>query len=233
MAVLSLTVVASFEAVGAILAVARLVMPGATARLWTDRVPTMLVAAAGHGVLSTALGFWLSHPSGPLRRWDGTSASGAICAAGFFLFAVSWLVAPRHGLLPRAFVRRRLARVMATENLLKAVEDLSADNPAGATEAALRAELRTRPRQFAAAVSRAAGRGWVVRTPQGVALTAAGREQSRRLIRAHELWERFLRHEVGILPDHVHDAAEWIEHYLNDDSLEHLDRLLAEPAAKE
>jgi DtxR family Mn-dependent transcriptional regulator len=66
-----------------------------------------------------------------------------------------------------------------------------------------------------------------------VALTAAGREQSRRLIRAHELWERFLRHEVGILPDHVHDAAEWIEHYLNDDSLEHLDRLLAEPAAKE
>ncbi len=39
MAVLSLTVVASFEAVGAILAVALLVMPGATARLWVTACP--------------------------------------------------------------------------------------------------------------------------------------------------------------------------------------------------
>src|SRR5687767_325340 len=134
MGVLSLTVVASFEAVGAILAVALLIMPGATARLWTDRMPRMLLAAAAHGIASTLLGFWLSHPDGPLRRWDGTSASGAICAAGFFLFVVSWVVAPRHGLLPRWHVRRRLARVMAAENLLKAVEDLAKTSDGAVTE---------------------------------------------------------------------------------------------------
>ena len=63
MSVLSLTIVASFEAVGAILAVALLIMPGATARLWTDRMPSMLVFAAIHGVISTLLGYWLSHES--------------------------------------------------------------------------------------------------------------------------------------------------------------------------
>ena len=227
MGVLSLTVVASFEAVGAILAVALLVMPGATARLWTDRMPTMLALAAVHGVISTGLGFWLSHPEGPLRRWDGTSASGAICAAGFVLFVASWLVAPRYGLLPRWRVRRRLARVMAAENLLKALGDLTRAPQAPVAEGALAAELNVARGPLRAALGRARGRGWVTSGPAGVTLTAAGREQSSRLARAHELWERFLRDQVGLEPDHVHDAAEWIEHYLNDEKIEDLDRLLA------
>lgn len=230
MGVLSLTVVASFEAVGAILAVALLVMPGATARLWTDRMPTMLLAAAGHGIASTALGFWLSHPNGPLRQWDGTSASGAICAAGFFLFLVSWVLAPRHGLLPKSRVRRRLARVMAAENLLKAVEDLTKSPDAAVPESALAAELHVAPRPLRTSLGRARARGWVTSGPRGVSLTAEGREQSKRLVRAHELWERYLRHEVGLEPDHVHDAAEWIEHYLNDESIEDLDRVLSRAA---
>ena len=232
MGVLSLTVVASFEAVGAILAVALLIMPGATARLWTDRMPTMLLAAAAHGVASTLLGFWLSHPEGPLRRWDGTSASGAICAAGFFLFVVSWIFAPRHGLLPHWRIRRRLTRVMAAENLLKAVEDLPKSSDGVVSEAALARELHVDRRPLRASLGRARGRGWVTTGPRGVALTDEGREQSRRLVHAHDLWERYLRHEVGLEPDHAHDAAEWIEHYLNDESIEHLDKLLAQPAEK-
>ena len=232
MGALSLTVVASFEAVGAILAVALLVMPGATARLWTDRMPAMLLFAAGHGVASTALGFWLSHPAGPLRRFDGTSASGAICAAGFFLFLVSWAVAPRHGLLPRWRVRRRLARVMAMENLLKAVEDRAGAAGAPVPEAALAAELNVAPRDLRTVLARAAGRAWVTTGPQGIALTAAGKGQSQRLVRAHALWEQYLRAEVGLEADHVHDAAEWIEHYLNDERIEDLDRLLAGPKGK-
>ena len=227
MAALSLTTVASFEAVGAILAVALLVMPGATARLWTDRMPSMLLLAAAHGVVSTLLGYWLSHPD-----VLNTSASGAICVAGFALFLVSWLASPRHGLLPRARVRRRLARVMAAENLLKALEDLP-KGPAGeVAEPALAAGLGVKGGPLAATVGRALRRGWVSRTPAGVALTAAGREQSRRLVRAHELWERYLRHEVGVEPDHVEDAAEWIEHYLNDENMDDLDRLLAGGEAK-
>ena len=224
MTVLSLTVVASFEAVGAILAVALLVLPGATARLWTDRMPAMLSIAVAHGLVSTATGYWLSHPD-----VLNTSASCAICLAGFALFLVTWMVSPRHGLVPQAMGRRRLRRVMAAENLLKAVEDLAQSPDAAVPESALAAELHVAPRPLRTSLGRARARGWVSSGPKGVTLTAEGREQSKRLVRAHELWERYLRHEVGLEPDHVHDAAEWIEHYLNDESIEHLDRALAAP----
>ena len=220
MGVLSLAIVASFEAVGAILAVALLILPGATARLWTDRMPAMLLFAGGHGVASSLLGYWLSHPA-----VMNTSASGAICVAAFGLFLASWLLAPRHGLLPRAGARRRLRRTVALENLLKTIDELGLARGAERLPAAdVRAEMGLPSRAFHATVARAAGRGWVRRETGGqLALTPAGRERSLRLIRAHELWERYLRQEVGLDPDHVHDAAEWIEHYLSDDKIDRLD----------
>jgi manganese/zinc/iron transport system permease protein len=227
MAVLSLTIVASFEAVGAILAVALLVLPGATARLWTDRMPPMLLFAAGHGMVSTTVGYWLSHPA-----VMNTSASGAICVAGFGLFMTSWLLAPRHGLLPRVRTRRRLIRMTAMENLLKAVDELSlAKGAASIPQAALAADLRMTRRSLASTLAAAVRRGWVTRaTGDELTLTDAGRTQSLRLVRAHELWERFLRQEVGLNPDHVHDAAEWVEHYLSEDKMGELDELLAKSA---
>jgi Mn-dependent DtxR family transcriptional regulator len=231
MGVLSLTIVASFEAVGAILAVALLVLPGATARLWTDRMPPMLVVAAVHGLLSTLLGYWLSHPA-----VMNTSASGAICLAGFVLFLVSWMLAPRHGLLHRVRVRRRLVRTTAVENLLKAVDELSAATGGRAVPVPrVAADLRVPPRAFAKSVAKAMRSGWVVggsdAQPEAtLALTDAGRSRSQRLVRAHELWVRYLRQEVGLDADHVHDAAEWVEHYLSEHEVSELDALLAESA---
>ena len=223
MGVLSLTIVVSFEAVGAILAVALLVLPGATARLWTDRMPPMLIFAAGHGIVSTILGYWLSHPA-----IMNTSASGAICVAGFGLFMLSWLIAPRHGLLPRAIARRRLIRITAMENLLKAIDEMSHGLGANSVAAAaIGIDLRVRPRAFASTLAAAVRSGWVTRAADGhLALTNSGQNQSRRLVRAHELWEKFLRQEVGLEADHVHDAAEFVEHYLSEDKMGELDELL-------
>jgi manganese/zinc/iron transport system permease protein len=230
MGVLSLTIVASFEAVGAILAVALLVLPGATARLWTDRMPPMLLFAAGHGLVSTVLGYWLSHPA-----VMNTSASGAICLAGFVLFMGSWLLSPRHGLLPRARARKRLVRSTAMENLLKAIDEI-ARGQAGAAggigapvaHATLAGDLRVNPRALASTLAAAVRRRWIRQDAAGdLSLTDAGRAQSDRLVRAHELWERYLRQEVGLDADHVHDAAEWVEHYLSEDKVGELDELLA------
>ena len=47
MAMVAGTTVASFEAVGSILVIAMLIVPGATAHLLTDRLSRMLVIAAG------------------------------------------------------------------------------------------------------------------------------------------------------------------------------------------
>ncbi len=221
MAVLSLTVVASFESVGASLAVALLIMPGATARLWADRMPAMLVIASVHGILATLIGYWLSH-----KAVLHTSASGAITVAGFGLFVASWLLAPHSGLLMQTRTRRNLRRTILMENLIKAIEELGGGKPVQLS--AVAGELRLSTRALETALRRAASAGWIQRTNGQISLTDAGHARSRQLTRAHLLWEQFLQTQVGLPPDHVHDAAEWIEHHLDESELQKLNEILGE-----
>ena len=69
LALLSLTIVASLKAVGAILVVAMLVAPGATAFLVTRRFERMLIVAAAVAMLSSVLGtlvsFHINGSTGP------------------------------------------------------------------------------------------------------------------------------------------------------------------------
>jgi manganese/zinc/iron transport system permease protein len=222
MTVLSLTVVASFEAVGAILAVALLILPGAAARLWTDRMRPMLLIAAAHGIVSTILGYWFSH-----YEVYNTSAAGSICTAGFGLFILTWLFAPHHGLLTRAMHRRRFLRNVAAENLLKTIGELSAGQDA-VPLARLRDELRMSDRHFKQALAHATGRQWVTPTDSALSLTTSGRDRYDRLQKAHIMWEQYLKEQVGLAEDHVHDAAEWIEHHLNEEQVREIDQALAD-----
>jgi Mn-dependent DtxR family transcriptional regulator len=185
------------------------VISSATARLWTDRMKPMLLLATVHAMLSTVIGYWLSHPS-----ILNTSASGAISSAGFGLFLVSWLLAPRRGLLSQYRVRARLRRTMAEENVIKAVHELTAQSPM--TSQTLRELLQMPAGSFETALRGVIGRGWATVVRGQIALTDAGRERAQLLASAHELWEQYLRQEVGLADDHLHDPAEWVEHFLDE-----------------
>jgi len=79
--IVSLTVVASFESVGAILVVAMLIVPGATAFLLTRRLWLMLVLSVVFGVIS-AVGGYLG------ASVTNTSIAGFMAVAGGFVFAI-------------------------------------------------------------------------------------------------------------------------------------------------
>jgi ABC-type Mn2+/Zn2+ transport system permease subunit len=226
MTVLSLTIVTGFEAVGAILSVALLVLPGATARLWTDRMTPMLLFAAAHGLASTLLGYWLSHQYGPLRPW-GSSAGGAITVAGFGLFAVSWLAAPRYGLVVRWWMRTKLRRTVELENLIKAIQESGGQ----ITLPALVQEQKLPAGALQRIASRGLSRHWLTKDATGstFTLTSEGKLAATRLQRAHELWEAYLQQELSLPADHVHDAAEWIEHHLDQEQLQGLEQTVAAP----
>ena len=101
MAMVSVTAVASFDAVGAILVIAMLITPAAAAYLWTDRLSVMLPLSGLFGVISAFAGYavaWLLD----------TSISGSMAFATGVLFLVSFLAAPRHGVLARR-LRARFA----------------------------------------------------------------------------------------------------------------------------
>lgn len=102
MGAVSVTVVGAFESVGAILVVALLVVPPSTAYLLTDRLGRMMLLAIGCGVASTFGGYALA------RALDASIAGSMATVAGL-LFLLALLLAPAHGVLPRALRRRRLA----------------------------------------------------------------------------------------------------------------------------
>jgi manganese/zinc/iron transport system permease protein len=85
LAVVSLTAVAAFDAVGPVLVVAFLAVPAATARLLTDRLPWVLAGAVLVGLLGAMIGVRAAFAVGD------TSVAGAVAVAlgGLFLLALT------------------------------------------------------------------------------------------------------------------------------------------------
>lgn len=101
MSAVSLTVVASFEAVGAVLVVAMLIVPPATAYLLTYRLSWMCVLSVAFGVLSAISGYGVAH-------WLDASISGAMAVSAGVLFVVAFVISPRYGMVWLSIKRRRM-----------------------------------------------------------------------------------------------------------------------------
>ncbi|MED4908544.1 metal ABC transporter permease [Brevibacillus centrosporus] len=101
MTLVSLTTVAAFESVGAILVVAMLVVPSATAYLLTDRLHIMLFISMAVGVLSAILGYFFA-------SWLDSSIAGAMTAVAGLLFFLAFLFSPRHGMISKMVARRKI-----------------------------------------------------------------------------------------------------------------------------
>lgn len=94
MGLVSVTTVASFDAVGAIMVVSMLITPAAAAYLWTDRLAIMLLLSSSFGVISAVLGYYIA-------VWLDTSISGSMAFATGIVFMLSFLFSPKHGVLAR------------------------------------------------------------------------------------------------------------------------------------
>lgn len=91
---LSVVVVSAFESVGAILVVAMLIMPGATASLISQRLPVIMVLTVLDAALSSILGIHLA-------TWLDCSTAGAMVVMATVLFCLAWIFGPVDGLFQR------------------------------------------------------------------------------------------------------------------------------------
>jgi len=99
---LSASVVAAMQTVGAFLVIAMVVTPGATAYLLCDRFPRLLVVSVAIGAGTSFLGAYLSY------FLDGATG-GVIVTLQTMVFLAAFLLAPKHGLLA-AKAKMRAAR---------------------------------------------------------------------------------------------------------------------------
>src|SRR5690554_672077 len=92
MSVSSITVVGAFDAVGAILVVALMIAPAATAYLLTEDLKRMIVLSMFFGVLAAISGYWYAN-------WLDASISGSIATTLGIIFLMVYLFAPKKGLI--------------------------------------------------------------------------------------------------------------------------------------
>jgi manganese/iron transport system permease protein len=99
---LSASVVAAMQTVGAFLVIAMVVTPGATAYLLCDRFPRLIATSVAIGSISAFLGAYISY------FLDGATG-GVIVSLQTLLFLAAFVFAPKHGLLA---ARRRAAAAL-------------------------------------------------------------------------------------------------------------------------
>ncbi len=92
MSISSITTVGAFDAVGAILVVALMIAPAATAYLLTNNLKRMLAYAISFGVFSAISGYWVAH-------WLDASISGSITTMLGLIFLLVYLFAPSRGII--------------------------------------------------------------------------------------------------------------------------------------
>ncbi len=163
MGAVSVTVVGAFEAVGAILVVAMLIVPPATAYLLTDRLSIMLVLSVGIGVLASTSGYFLA-------SWLDCEIAGAMATSAGFFFVLAFLLSPRHGLLARLINRRLLGKRFREQLVLLHLRDGAA--PVSVTE--LERRFNWRSSQLEGALEDLEGEGLVERRDEGVSITEEG-----------------------------------------------------------
>ncbi len=116
MALVSITAVAVFDAVGSVLVVAFMVGPPAAAYLLTDRLHILIGLAAGIGVVTAIAGYWIAY------ALDGSIAGSMAFAVGL-AFGGAFLFAPNRGVVAlsrrRARQRWTFALKMLTIHLLQ------------------------------------------------------------------------------------------------------------------
>jgi manganese/zinc/iron transport system permease protein len=118
MALVAVTTVVALPAVGAILAAALLILPGAAMRFWTERLRTLLIGSAVLGGLIGAVGTSAS------AKYSVLPAGPIIVLVGVAAFVISMLTAPRRGLIARRMAHEAFRRARRRRRLLATLYEL-------------------------------------------------------------------------------------------------------------
>lgn len=225
MLLLAFAVVISLQAVGVVLVSAMLITPAAAAYLLTDRMHRMLLLAALFGMLAGAGGAFFSFlgtslPTGPFMVLGAT-----------VVFAVAFLIGPRHGVITRWWRQRSQSGRVKRENTLKSIyhvledRDFQGDGVSLLELAGRRHETIEQARQQAGELRR---NGLATLHEEGnvMFLTPDGWQLACAIVRNHRLWELYLTNAAHFAADHVHEDAEKIEHILGEDVVRELERRL-------
>lgn len=232
-----MSVVIGLQIVGVVLMAAVLLTPIAAARFWSQNLSTMLITAAFIGGLSGLLSANISYiaPAMPTGPWMVVILS--------IIFMVSFLVAPKKGLLANLLKQYQLRRQVCEENVLRTLYILNERHPANLSRPREKVRmtlefseediLKLRNlslSELKQTLKRLVQKGLLLQKKSTgfIRLSSQGAEQAISLTRRHRLWENYLTGQLSLSPDKVHHSAERIEHLLTEEQTQQLETELAE-----
>jgi manganese/zinc/iron transport system permease protein len=174
MAMVSITVVGAFNAVGFILVITLMIAPPAAAYLLVNRLEHMLIVGGAIGAASAVSGYWLAH-------FLDASISGAMATMAGVCFVAAMLLAPERGVLAQARKRARWREAIAGRTLLVHLLHHQV-GPASDEETDLDRiphHLHWTPEVVQRVARRLEEQGLLVRHGRQLALSAAGTEAAR------------------------------------------------------
>lgn len=225
MALVAVTVVLGLPAVGVVLMAALLILPGAAARFWTDRLGSMLALSAALGTLVGAVGTVLS------SRYSGLPAGPIIVLVGTAVFLVSVLFAPRRGGVARLLASVALRRKIQEQKLLRTFHERIESRPNASEEMSLdellvnKAWRASQVRQRLAALAT----DELVQAMPGdhYRLTPAGVSRAAQVVRAHRLWQLFLQRNPELASSLVDLDIDTLDEQLSPEIIRELEAELA------
>lgn len=218
MTVFVLTILISLQAVGVVLTAALFVTPAVAALLWSNKFLHVVILSMAFGGLSGAFGAYLSAsvadmPTGPVI---------VMFLTGFFL--VSFLFAPKKGMIKKYLVYKKNSRKTQLENVLgrfyrdyeRNVENIKMEDyiAYGYKKNILKHLLKKKFLQL---------------RDGDISFTEKGLKEAAKIIEKHRLWETYLVNKLHLKSDHVHRDAEEIEHILTDEVVAELKKILKNP----
>jgi manganese/zinc/iron transport system permease protein len=219
LAMLATVTIVGLPIVGVILMAAMIIMPAATARFWTNRLPVLLLVSGLVGSAAGLIGTQVGR---------GYPAGAAIVLTAASLFLVSLLFAPQRGIVSKLLSEYRLRRRVAEEHLLRALFELGeAELPA--VPVINLSTLRDYRHWWSLErlLERARDEQLIEWDKNQVQLTPLGLRRAAQITKAHRLWELYLVRHADIAPDHVDRDADDVEHLLPESLVAKLEQELA------
>jgi manganese/zinc/iron transport system permease protein len=203
-----LAVVIGIQAIGVVLMAALLITPGAAARFWTDKLGNLLLIAGTFSAVSGIIGTYVSFiiPQMPTGPWV------VVCLS--LLALISFLFAPKKGVLSRFIARKFYLKKTHQDHLLKLIyHGIESGQNTFAIEEIYQS-FPYRKRETRNTIDELIKTNLLTINQGFIDFTTKGKSEAKRIVRLHRLWELYLNEYMNIAPDHVHDSAEKLEHIL-------------------
>lgn len=199
MGLVSLTTVASFESVGAILVIAMFVVPASAAYLLTDKLSKMIWWVVVISALISVGGYGIA-------RSLNASIAGSMTTVAGMIFALAFIFAPHRGLVARWKNKLALRLQIATEDRLAYAFRSVEYSPASLIHFEKKGWM----------LNWMKWKGLITRLEDGWRMTEQGLSIATDIVRRHRSWEGYLYHELNVPSDHLHRSADDVEHFLDD-----------------